>query len=75
MKNDRNEQEKFWALNYSKDYIKKNSDFNQSLLLEGWAKILKNVDTPKTHFGMWSKCRAQYSSFEYHLSRSKKNGH
>jgi spore coat polysaccharide biosynthesis protein SpsF len=47
MKNDRNEQEKFWALNYSKDYIKKNSDFNQSLLLEGWAKILKNVDTPK----------------------------
>jgi spore coat polysaccharide biosynthesis protein SpsF len=42
----RNEQEKFWETKYSKDYIEKNSDFNQGLLIQGWKKILKNVSAP-----------------------------
>ena len=46
--NNRNEQEKFWENTYSKDYIKKNSDFNHVLLLEGWNKILKSIDAPQT---------------------------
>ena len=44
--NSRNEQEKFWETTYSKDYIRKNSDFNHELLIKGWEQILKSVSTP-----------------------------
>ena len=43
----RNEQEKFWETKYSKDYIKKNSNFNHDLLIQGWREILKNVSSPR----------------------------
>jgi len=43
-----NEQENFWGATYSKEYIKKNSNFNNKLLIEGWEKILKKVEEPKS---------------------------
>lgn len=43
-----NDQENFWHKDYSEEYIKKNSSFNSDLLKEGWRKILKNVDSPKS---------------------------
>lgn len=46
--NNLNEQEIFWASTYSKEYIKKNSNFNHSLLVEGWTKILARIDAPQT---------------------------
>lgn len=42
----RNEQEVFWAKEYSKNYILKNSKFNEELLLSGWGQILKKIDIP-----------------------------
>ena len=44
--NMRNEQEKFWETKYSKDYIKKNSNFDRDLLIKGWLKIVNSVDEP-----------------------------
>jgi pseudaminic acid biosynthesis-associated methylase len=44
----KNEQESFWGEKYSKDYIKKNNNFNEKLLIEGWNKMLKSIDSPKT---------------------------
>jgi len=46
--NNLNEQEIFWASTYSKEYIKKNSNFNHSLLVEGWTKILASIEAPQT---------------------------
>lgn len=43
-----NEQENFWATTYSENYIQKNGNFNQELLVEGWTKILKSIDAPLT---------------------------
>ena len=43
-----NEQENFWENTYSKNYIKKNSDFSNTLLIEGWGKILESIDEPQT---------------------------
>ena len=40
---DRNEQEKFWAEEYSKNYIEKNNNFNTELLLKGWRDILNKT--------------------------------
>ena len=40
---DRNEQENFWAEEYSKNYIEKNDNFNRELLLEGWKDILNQT--------------------------------
>ena len=40
---DRNEQEKFWAEEYSKNYIEKNNNFNRELLLKGWRDILNHT--------------------------------
>lgn len=50
----RSAQENFWALEYSMGYIRKNSDFDQSRLLEGWRKMLKCVETP----GSYIECGA-----------------
>ena len=38
------EQEKFWAKTYSKDYISKNSNFDDERGREGWAKMLASAD-------------------------------
>lgn len=43
-----NEQENFWKKTYSEEYINKNSNFNQQLLIEGWSKILNKIDAPNT---------------------------
>ena len=39
----KNEQEKFWAETYANDYIKKNSNFDKKLGVEGWAKMLQSA--------------------------------
>lgn len=39
----KNEQEAFWAETYAHDYIRKNSDFDIKLGVEGWEKMLKNT--------------------------------
>ena len=39
-----NEQEKFWAKDYAKDYIVKNSEFNKHLANEAWHKILVKAE-------------------------------
>jgi len=44
----RNEQEAFWAEIYAKDYITKNSQFDESLLLRGWEQILRKVKAPSS---------------------------
>ena len=44
----RNEQEKFWTETYSKEYIRKNINFDNTLLIEGWTKMLKNIDVPSS---------------------------
>ena len=44
MGDDRTDQENFWALEYSKGYIRKNSDFDRELLLQGWREMLKCVE-------------------------------
>jgi pseudaminic acid biosynthesis-associated methylase len=36
----RNEQEDFWAEQYATEYIQKNSEFDQSLAIEAWNKML-----------------------------------
>lgn len=37
------EQEKFWAITYAEDYIKKNSRFDEKLGAEAWSKMLQQV--------------------------------
>ena len=44
----KNDQELFWKVKYSKNYIQKNTNFNKKLLIEGWNKMLKSIDSPKT---------------------------
>lgn len=34
-------QEKFWAITYAEDYIKKNSQFDHQFGAEVWTKILQ----------------------------------
>ena len=46
--NNSNEQEQFWKKTYSKEYIKKNTNFDQKLLIKGWKEILRRIDTPET---------------------------
>lgn len=40
----RNEQEAFWAETYARDYIAKNSDFDQAGGVEGWRRMLTKAD-------------------------------
>jgi hypothetical protein len=35
-----NEQQAFWAQDYAKDYIQKNSKFNQALGIEAWKRMI-----------------------------------
>jgi len=35
-----NEQQAFWAQDYAKDYIQKNSEFNQALGIEAWERMI-----------------------------------
>jgi hypothetical protein len=35
-----NEQQAFWAQDYAKDYIQKNSEFNQALGIEAWKRMI-----------------------------------
>ncbi len=39
----RSEQERFWTEKYAKEYIKKNSQFDNTLGIEAWRKMLSNV--------------------------------
>jgi len=39
-----NEQQSFWANDYAEDYIKKNSQFDRLLGVEGWQKMLAKTD-------------------------------
>jgi pseudaminic acid biosynthesis-associated methylase len=39
-----NEQQNFWAVDYAKDYIKKNSEFDHLLGIEAWRKMLGKAD-------------------------------
>lgn len=43
MKKDRSDQEKFWADKYASDYIKKNSQFDNKLGADAWAKMLNKA--------------------------------
>lgn len=43
-----NEQQNFWANNYAKDYMKKNSEFDRLLGIEAWQKILVKADGIQT---------------------------
>jgi pseudaminic acid biosynthesis-associated methylase len=44
LKNNRNEQETFWAEQYASEYIKKNSEFDQNLAIEAWNKMLVGTE-------------------------------
>lgn len=43
-----NEQQNFWANDYAKEYIRKNSEFDQKLGVEGWQKMLVHADSIRT---------------------------
>ncbi len=43
-----NEQQNFWANDYAKDYIKKNSKFDRLLGIEAWQKMLAKTDVIET---------------------------
>ena len=40
-----NEQQLFWAEQYSKDYIEKNREFNPALGKKAWAQMLQNAES------------------------------
>ena len=35
-----NEQQQFWAQDYAEEYMRKNSEFDRALGVEGWRKML-----------------------------------
>ena len=43
-----NEQQNFWAHDYAKDYISKNSEFDRRLGIEAWLKMLGKADGIKS---------------------------
>ena len=43
-------QEVFWAKDYSKEYIEKNSKFDDKLGVDGWSKILNKADQEINNF-------------------------
>ncbi|MHA4846792.1 pseudaminic acid biosynthesis-associated methylase [Flavitalea antarctica] len=42
--NNLNEQQNFWANDYASEYIEKNNDFDLSLGVEGWQKMLNKTE-------------------------------
>ena len=42
--NNMNEQQVFWKKNYSENYIKKNTSFDQELGIDGWKKMLNKAE-------------------------------
>lgn len=48
MNTSRTNQEEFWAVEYSKGYIEKNSQFDRERLLDGWKQMLKCVEAPSS---------------------------
>lgn len=44
----RTDQELFWATDYSKEYIRKNDEFDSKILIDGWNNILRNIAGPRS---------------------------
>jgi len=68
----RNDQENFWATTYSKNYISKNSNFDNKLLLKGWKKILAKVDDPKSILECGANIGRNIKALEYFFPDAKK---
>ena len=73
MKMTRNDQENFWSQTYSKDYIKKNSNFDNKLLFQGWEKLLAKIENPLSILECGANIGRNIKALDFFLPNAKKS--
>ena len=69
----RNDQENFWSQTYAKDYIKKNSNFDDKLLFEGWEKLLAKIENPLSILECGANIGRNIKALDFFLPNTKKS--